>query len=1170
MTRKDNDKESIDSMFKREKNRFSIRKNKRYGACSVFLGLIILTLVVTGEDVKADVVTGEQNNPTNVIVGNPEVDTVTLMAEQPNSPKVVVSNEATNSNNTPPSSSLTASQVDSATSSPSESAIVAGKNVNADIHVFDADLKTNYTEPEKVQDSEVRPNMGGYLNLTFRVTVPKTVVPGDFFTIQHGNQLDSVGNTNPGDFDGVSPDFTSDKGQIIAKGVYDKTNNTSTFTFTDYVKLYDNISGKIDYPQFIDRSKVLTDGNQNISLTIGDYNLSKVVKVNYGGWEENSVKTNKVTSMITSVDLGMQSNNYEQVIIVNPFGDNLQPSDLIVRSYFNQKSDSSGLIDQTKTKIDVYKVKDNSKINHSFYLDDNSNNLEKVTTEATFDNNNSFSLPLDMISGQAYIVRVKSQYDPKSTQPLQTLVSLKEKNSDKLPYGNWQNTVVRTAGMAEGVGVERPGQFTDHHRYESYDITGKLIDSISVSSQTQESFNGNQYTTELIVKTSYTFDKAEEHKGNPEVATTEVPKKTGNFETAVHKEVTYVYKRQQGRFIENHRYYLDYTDAEGKVLRSELKEASTDSSYGYPTEDYNADVKEKDGFTFTGISENVGVTVDNHHKVASHYVGGQEHKVTYDYHKKVRDPETLIGSFQDHHRYLDVKKDFAGVEVSRSENETLSFSSPKQTGKADAMYSTQKKEQDGYVFTKITDDKNNLVVDAQGNLSSGYFEPDVHKEVTYNYEKVEQPGRFQDSHRYFIDYVDADGKVIRSEEATHLALTRDYQEGLPEWEDYTATALEKDGFIFDKVSDLDLVDSTTIDETNGTVRGTYLSGQLQRMTYNYRKQVYLTGQVIATYHEVGTGKELSKAEFATYDQARPELPKGTAVVNDSYTTRDKFIADYELVEQPENATGSVVDGVTYVQYLYQKAPQLLGTVIVRHIEFGTGKEIAPSVYATYDDVPAGVPEGSTVAGTGYETQPVQVEGYDLIEVPENDYGNVVEGITRLTYVYKKQIITGQGEIIDFELESNGDESGQNTQPDEISEHGPIVEMDYPSQESLSGENSGTVEVEDHSPIIEMDYPSQEGMSGENAGTVEVEDSFPLVSIDFPNQTEQEEQLIIEKPVLSQEPAVTTQQVKLPEQQSDETKLPVTGEQSATVMTVLGLVLSSLGMITIKRNKKSKQ
>ncbi|WP_218655298.1 hypothetical protein, partial [Streptococcus dysgalactiae] len=41
-------------MFKREKSRFSIRKNKCYGACSVFLGLTILTLTMVGGNVKAD------------------------------------------------------------------------------------------------------------------------------------------------------------------------------------------------------------------------------------------------------------------------------------------------------------------------------------------------------------------------------------------------------------------------------------------------------------------------------------------------------------------------------------------------------------------------------------------------------------------------------------------------------------------------------------------------------------------------------------------------------------------------------------------------------------------------------------------------------------------------------------------------------------------------------------------------------------------------------------------------------------------------------------------------------------------------------------------------------------------------------------------------------------
>ncbi|XHX00291.1 MucBP domain-containing protein [Streptococcus dysgalactiae subsp. equisimilis] len=274
---------------------------------------------------------------------------------------------------------------------------------------------------------------------------------------------------------------------------------------------------------------------------------------------------------------------------------------------------------------------------------------------------------------------------------------------------------------------------------------------------------------------------------------------------------------------------------------------------------------------------------------------------------------------------------------------------------------------------------------------------------------------------------------------------------------------------------------------------------ITRLTYVYKKQAQPLGTVIVRHVEFGTGKELAPSEYATYDDVPAGVPSGSTVAGTGYETKPAQIDGYDLIEVPEDDYGNVFEGITRLTYVYKKQAQPLGTVIVRHIEFGTGKELAPSEYATYDDVPAGVPAGSTVAGTGYETKPAQIDGYDLVEVPEDDYGNVFEGITRLTYVYKKQIITGQGEIIDFELESNGDESGQNEQPDEISDHGPLVELEYPSQEGMSGENAGTVEIEENAPIVELDYPSQEGMSGENAGTVEIEESSPIVELDYPSQ-----------------------------------------------------------------------
>ncbi|XHW13598.1 MucBP domain-containing protein [Streptococcus dysgalactiae subsp. equisimilis] len=346
---------------------------------------------------------------------------------------------------------------------------------------------------------------------------------------------------------------------------------------------------------------------------------------------------------------------------------------------------------------------------------------------------------------------------------------------------------------------------------------------------------------------------------------------------------------------------------------------------------------------------------------------------------------------------------------------------------------------------------------------------------------------------------------------------------------------------------------------------------ITRLTYVYKKQAQPLGTVIVRHVEFGTGKELAPSEYATYDDVPAGVPSGSTVAGTGYETKPAQIDGYDLIEVPEDDYGNVFEGITRLTYVYKKQAQPLGTVIVRHIEFGTGKELAPSEYATYDDVPAGVPAGSTVAGTGYETKPAQIDGYDLVEVPEDDYGNVFEGITRLTYVYKKQIITGQGEIIDFELESNGDESGQNEQPDEISDHGPLVELEYPSQEGMSGENAGTVEIEENAPIVELDYPSQEGMSGENAGTVEIEESSPIVELDYPSQEGMSGENTGQQTIEEDTPTVTIEEkpvVKPVSSQPSKEELPATGERSETAVTVLGLALSALGLTFIRKRKQN--
>nr|WP_081281149.1 Ig-like domain-containing protein [Streptococcus dysgalactiae] len=420
------------------------------------------------------------------------------------------------------------------------------------------------------------------------------------------------------------------------------------------------------------------------------------------------------------------------------------------------------------------------------------------------------------------------------------------------------------------------------------------------------------------------------------------------------------------------------------------------------------------------------------------------------------------------------------VKVDNKGREYLNFELPAMTS-------------DRYVLTvKAPYKDNDSDIDITGVLyggkeTSATISTHVLKEGVADASTEEAKGYFFEKHIYQTEKLD--GQFITNfEEITNLKMgsavekfTTQKSNRHPDYQLYAVTSDTKTHFKGD----------------GSQVSNNFINNTTQEVTYYYKKkEPQPLGTVIVRHVEFGTGKELVDSTYADYGSVKSE--NGNVPVGTTYTTTPKTPLGYELVERPLTESGEVKEGITRLEYLY-KARQPLGTVIVRHIEFGTGKELAPSEYATYDDVPAGVPAGSTVAGTGYETKPAQIDGYDLVEVPEDDYGNVFEGITRLTYVYKKQIITGQGEIIDFELESNGDESGQNEQPDEISEHGPLVELEYPSQEGMSGENAGTVEIEENAPIVELDYPSQEGMSGENAGTVEIEESSPIVELDYPSQ-----------------------------------------------------------------------
>lgn len=242
-----------------------------------------------------------------------------------------------------------------------------------------------------------------------------------------------------------------------------------------------------------------------------------------------------------------------------------------------------------------------------------------------------------------------------------------------------------------------------------------------------------------------------------------------------------------------------------------------------------------------------------------------------------------------------------------------------------------------------------------------------------------------------------------------------------------------------------------------------------------------------------------------------------------------------------------------------KIPQRLGTVIVRHIEFGTGKELAPAEFATYDEIPEGLPKGTTVAGTGYETKPAQIEGYELVETPEDDYGNVFEGITRLTYVYKKQVAT-QAEPSSVDTDFH-DPDSNNTTKTETEEELPtdVIDTNMPEEASqvLEPAVQPTPEV-DEMPTAD-EKPAQEDTpdtTPEGQPIPEVEES--LTAQEEPSQEDapdttpegQPTPEVEESSTAQEEPAQEDASDTVPEGQStpEVDEMPAVDEEPAQVAT----------------------
>ncbi|WP_194747957.1 SdrD B-like domain-containing protein [Staphylococcus chromogenes] len=289
-------------------------------------------------------------------------------------------------------------------------AAATGNNVNNLVTV---------TNPA-ISKTAIDPNQSGNFRLTANYQVDGKVKGGDYFTVQMPTYANLNGEL---DFSASNNQFPinlySPAGYIVANGVYDTTTKTLTYTFTDWVNDKDNISGRFDLAQFADRKTAQHNGTYDLNYNLAGETYNTSITYNYDR-HDYGVYPSSVDTMITGVDGTETTNQYKQVIYVNPKDVNLSSARLILDK---DTANSNAIIDFNTTKLHIYQVPNPNDLTDSYNFDPT-----KYTDWApNFYNNNSIYTnadgKLEINFGAIdtpFVVVVESKFDPNHSNDLST------------------------------------------------------------------------------------------------------------------------------------------------------------------------------------------------------------------------------------------------------------------------------------------------------------------------------------------------------------------------------------------------------------------------------------------------------------------------------------------------------------------------------------------------------------------------------------------------------------------------------------------------------------------------------------------------------------------------------------------------------------------------------
>ncbi|NQK49394.1 YSIRK-type signal peptide-containing protein [Streptococcus suis] len=452
---------------------------------------------------------------------------------------------------------------------------------------------------------------------------------------------------------------------------------------------------------------------------------------------------------------------------------------------------------------------------------------------------------------------------------------------------------------------------------------------------------------------------------------------TGTVEAGTTKEITYVYQEVKGDVV------VEYYDTEGNTIaKTEVDTPTTSVDTPYETYDHKPatiTVVEKDGsetiYYYKEVKDTSapekGDVVEGTTTVQYVYEKAGSVNVNY-----VDTEGTPIQA-----PVADETNEKAGTEYTTADNKPTTITTA--DGKTYRLV-----EAGTYNVGTVSDD-NNLTAVGNGkatgiDATTGTVEAGTTKEITYVYEEVKG--------NVVVNYITTDGTVIKQP----VEDTPSTSTGTPyDTTDNKPTIITtEDGKTYRIVPVL-----TKGSETGKVVEGT------TSITYVYEE---VKGDVVVEYYDTEgnliSGLSDSGEAVDTKEVDTPSTSTGTAYNTDedhkpnTITTADGTVYYYKEVKDTSASTrGKVVEGTTTVQYVYEKA----GNVIVHYItEDGT------VLKATVTDEENAEPGKSYDTTDNKPTEIVTEDGSRYVLIPSKTIGTengTVEGgkTIEITYVYKK-------------------------------------------------------------------------------------------------------------------------------------------------------------------------